>query len=251
MRLRIGPWSPFAGMYLIVIAATLAYKSSWNPRQEYDEQDDNTISMSSNWWYYNMAIFFWMTYVSCTVVGGPASWYAWATFSMWSWSMVMLRHGLAAMYPFFPSNVILANLLRWTHLPSLTMATIVVGMWNFVIGPCIYFFFMNTPEKKRKFLGYFTSFRLTQIHVFLILYAVLNSRSTGETMRFEFRDLWTTMAITFSYMLFYLLILDRIGVHLYPIFSPRTHWCVVIWSAVWFLHFAIYWMWNRLLFDKR
>jgi hypothetical protein len=157
----------------------------------------------------------------------------------------MIRHGLAALHPLFHSTV-LSSLLDDTHLASLTMATIVTILWNFVIGPVIYVFFMKTRANKRKFLGYFTSFRLTQIHVFILLYAVLNSMSTVSP-EFTATDLWIAMSITFAYMLLYLFILDRIGVHLYPIFSPRTHWSVVIWSGVWVLHTLIYYMWKRIL----
>jgi hypothetical protein len=249
VRFRVGPWSPLASIYLVIITCTLTYGAIWWLPQVTDyESQSNEASMPDAWWYHNVFGFGWMMYVSYTVVIGPAGFAAWATFSMWSWTMVMLRHGIAALVPIFPTNTLLSSLLQYTHLVSLTMATIVTFMWNIVIGPVIYVFFMKTPERKAKFLGYFTSFRLVQIHVFLMLYAILNSMSTPSP-KFDLRDLWMTMSITYTYMLLYLLILDRIGVHLYPIFSPRTHWCAVIWSGVWCLHVVIYWMWKRILQD--
>ena len=249
VRFRVGPWSPFASIYLVIITCTLVYGAIWWLPQEtdYESQSNEAIIMSDSWWYYNVFGFAWMMYISYTVVltvdlrPGPP-------FSMWSWTMVMFRHGLAVLGPIVSPNTLLLSLLQYTHLASLTMATIVTFMWNFVIGPVIYVFFMKTPEKKAKFLGYFTSFRLVQIHVFLMLYAILNSMSTPSP-KFDLRDLWMTMSITYAYMLLYLLVLDRIGVHLYPIFSPRTHWCVVIWSGIWCLLVLIYWMWKRLLED--
>jgi len=248
VKLRVGPWSPFASAYLFIVTLTLAYNVMWWRQQAQEEYGDQiSLSITPLWWYYNVAGFLWMMYISYTVIVGPAGFYAWATFSMWSWTMVMARHGLAVFQAVFPSSILLAKLLQYTHLPSLTMATIVTSMWNLVIGPVIYVFFMKTAEKKRKFLGYFTSFRLTQIHVFLIFYAVLNSMSVSSIREFDLSDLWITMMITYCYMLLYLFVLDRIGVHMYPIFSPRTHWCLVVWSGIWFLHVAIYWMWKRLL----
>jgi hypothetical protein len=35
-----------------------------------------------------------------------------------------------------------------------------------------------------------------------------------------------------AYLLFYTMVLDRVGVHLYPIFSPRNSYCILVWSAV-------------------
>lgn len=113
-------------------------------------------------------------------------------------------------------------------------------------GTCSFFFFITTATAKRKFLGYFTSFRLIQLHVFCLLYAILNHLSTPLT-EFHYGDLYVAMMICFVYMLLYLLILDRIGVHIYPIFSPRIHWCVLSWSGIWFLHLVIFWMWNGIL----
>lgn len=200
---------------------------------------------SSFWWYYNVCGFLWMMYISYIVYKGPAGPNAWATYTMWTWSIVTLRHGLAVLDGLV-DIAILSKLLRWTHFPSLCMATMTTTMWNLVVGPALYFFFMTTPTAKRKFLGYFTSFRLIQLHVFCLCYAVLNHISTPR-MEFHDGDLYAAMMICFVYMLLYLLILDRIGVHIYPIFSPRIHWCVLSWSGIWFLHLAIFWMWNGIL----
>ena len=44
-------------------------------------------------------------------------------------------------------------------------------------------------------------------------------------------DLWCAFAIGAVYCYFYFCHLDRLGVHLYPIFSPRTHFCGLAYSV--------------------
>ena len=255
VKLRVGPWSPLASAYLVVVTCTLAYGGIWWSGQQ--EQAHKNVAViqspmtpsnmhSSYWWYYNVCGFVWMMYISYLVLVGPAGWNAWATYSMWSWSVVMIRHGLASLEPWMGDSLLLAKLLQYTLLPSLNMATITTCMWNFIVGPAVYFFFLKTRQQREKFLSYFTSFRLTQIHVFVLAYAVVNGMSTPSP-EFTFGDLYMAVLVTFWYMLLYLLVLDRIGVHLYPIFSPRTHWCVVIWSGMWCFHVLVYWLWKEIL----
>eukprot|EP00966_Prymnesium_polylepis_P176702 4091491-Prymnesium_polylepis.1 len=45
-------------------------------------------------------------------------------------------------------------------------------------------------------------------------------------------DLWVAMAVLYCYALLYVLILDRLGMHFYFMFSPRTHACGLAYTAL-------------------
>jgi hypothetical protein len=68
-----------------------------------------------------------------------------------------------------------------------------------------------------------------------------------SSRQLEFLDLWCALAGAIGYALLYLLVLDRFGVHLYPIFSPRTFWSVLSWSALLGTYFMVFYGWNEVI----
>merc|ERR1712113_65440 len=70
---------------------------------------------------------------------------------------------------------------------------------------------------------------------------------SGAFNLFESEDLWYGLAYGYLYGLFYTLVLDRIGVHIYPIFSPRSNLVAVTWAGLFALHYAFYKMWNHVM----
>jgi hypothetical protein len=91
---------------------------------------------------------------------------------------------------------------------------------------------MDNEETRRKFLAYFTQFRLIQLHVFNVVFAYLNGVWASPSRVLTFQDFMAGLTIAIVYMVWYLLVLDRLGIHLYPIFSPRSPWAVVTWVLV-------------------
>ena len=87
------------------------------------------------------------------------------------------------------------------------------------------------------------SFRMVQVHFFNIVFAVLNTLVTSSR-DFEFIDLWCALAGAVGYALLYLLVLDRFGIHLYPVFSPRSVWSMLSWSALLGTYFLVFHAWN-------
>jgi hypothetical protein len=112
-----------------------------------------------------------------------------------------------------------AEILRFPGLLSATITTIV---WNVILFPAILLFYIKDNEQRKKWFQYFTNFRLTQLHVFNALFAYTNGVLLGPVRPLHLGDLASAVAMLTLYMLFYFGILDRLGVHLYPIFSPRT-----------------------------
>ena len=73
---------------------------------------------------------------------------------------------------------------------------------------------------------------MTEIHVLNYPIAVTNCVLSTSARLLTTGDLWSALFVAFNYSILYLLILDRLGVHLYPVFSPRSKFCVFAWSSV-------------------
>jgi len=137
--------------------------------------------------------------------------------------------------------------------PALVTATITFVVWNAVLLPYIYFIAMKTREKKLGFVRWNFNFRLTQLHVCNIIYAVMNTLVTGSKQEgqhyslFDTEDAWNGFAYSLVYGIFYTLILDRVGVHLYPVFSPRSSLVMITWLMAFSLHYISFKFWNHVM----
>lgn len=244
-RLRVGPWCTAFPIYMSILLAKLLY---WMPQKETFDLDEAALSSHplayEAAWLYNVIIFFWMKFIllQCLRVRGAG---IVATYTIQSWILLTTRHGLSALAPFLPRQHFLLWFNEMLRFPALATATITFCFWNFLIAPVIYYN-IKDEEKKKSFFEFNFNFRMIQVHFFNIIFAVLNTIVTSSR-QFEFLDLWLALAAAISYAFFYLLVLDRYGVHLYPIFSPRTLWSVLSWSALLVTYFLVFLGWNQVI----
>ena len=237
-KLRVGRWSFGA---CVAFPAMLLSLVLFRP----DDIVSTTIASSAcpasftRYWYYNAAASIWMAYVLGRNIHQEGWAVPYTTFTVWSWTMLLVRHALSAfVIPFVGSDqgesirfVKLAILIAETlRMPSLLNAVIVFIIWNLIMAPGIYLS-METQDKKRQFVGWLFQFNLLNQHGLNLPLAVMSSVITAPRP-FADVDLYFAIATLVAYFAFYLLVLDRFGVHLYPIFSPRTSYCVLIWAGV-------------------
>ena len=151
------------------------------------------------------------------------------TYTMISW-LNITTHALATVAQQFqfqfisishPTFHLALNAIRQcTRFPALVSALITFGVWNIVLAPYIYFIFCKGSESKTRFLKWNFSFLLMEIHFFNLPIAV--AATLWNFAEFGDVDLWLASVLAYLYGLLYLLVFDRIGVHLYPTFSPRS-----------------------------
>lgn len=225
---RQGPWHVATYCSLLGVVCLLYYGASWmlsNPPNEdgwmslfeIDEKEYQPFTFD---WFVTLAVFLWMFYVTYDIFFlSPLGKIVMITFTLWSWTTVTIRHGLIVLAPWIPMVRVPAEVLR---LPALLSASITTGVWNFVLFPAIVFYYIKDAEQRKKFIAYFTNFRLTQLHVFNIFYAVTNGAYFQPLRPLHLGDLAAVATMMVLYMVHYLCILDRLEIHLYPIFSPRT-----------------------------
>lgn len=261
-HLREGSWSLTAILFLFAIMYSLtmillALNMLHTPVRDYANSsgshsilDDFVLANDAylpytTSWYYNTVAFFWMIFVSYMVyTESTLSVVAWTSFTLWSWTMITLRHGICALAPFVPQVRVFAEIIR---LPVLLSASVTFGVWNFVLMPAITFVFIKEPERRWNFIKFATGFRLTQLHVFNIVFAVLNGAWAEPRRPLHLGDLDAVFVYMSIYMTFYYFVLDRLGIHLYPIFSPRVPWVVFSWTMVVALCVYGFQWWRRYL----
>lgn len=226
---RYGHWHVGAKLVLALMLYLVALAAAWMkihpPSKDRDwislfHIDDEQYQPFTTTWYVTTAVFLWMTFICWNVAQSSAMGkVAWITFTLWSWTTVTIRHGLLVLAPWFPSVRVPAEIIRF---PGLLSASITTTVWNFVLFPAITLFYIKDSVQRQKFITYVTNFRLTQLHVFNIFFAVSNGAILEPVRPLHLGDLAAAISMLVIYMLFYLCVLDRLGIHLYPIFSPRT-----------------------------
>jgi len=265
-KLRVGPWSPFTSAYIVILCGMVAYLHPSNLLS--DEQPYRTTilhtypELFSKMWFYNASAFLWMSIPLYRITRpsgrGGGGFFVMCTYTVQSWTMLLLRHFLTALAPLLPERHWLLRMNESLRFPALLSATVTFMVWNFLLAPFMCIFAMKTPTKRRNFVRWNFSFNLMQIHLFNIIFAICNTvlsvyeeqpsvNRTHKLMKFDQGDLWLSLIFTLAYVLFYLLVLDRFGVHLYPIFSPRSNWFVITSTMVLALIFATYEGWNRCI----
>lgn len=255
-NLRVGPWKPVAPLLLLMLGAIVVQN---RPPVFFHKSDSTLVSnyeeAFSSYWWYNLLSFTFMfglvTWISANRSKGVV-----VTYTILSWILNSIRHGINVLAPFLYDHHYLLQINRMMRFPSLVSATLTFTVWNAVLLPYIYFFIFDSGEKRFNFLKWNLEFRMVQIHLCNILYAILNTIVTGRSEEmvkggdfnlFDSEDLWFGLTYGFGYGLFYTLVLDRIGVHIYPIFSPRSNLVVVTWLTQFGLHYVFYMLWNKAM----
>jgi len=281
-NLRVGSWHPSASIVLSLIFLALCY---FRPTEEYSSlsssSDTNEIIMSdamaysysvkvssypevySSYWWYNALLFLFqiglLTFIMVLRTPGVI-----VTYTILSWLINGIRHGINTIAPFLHDGHILLHLNRVLRFPSLASASVTFCVWNFILLPFIYTIGLDTSEKRRNFTKFNLSFRLSQIHLCMIVYSIINTLLTGPTtvletvesdgkttnihkLLFTYQDLWYGLMYGYIYGLFYSLILDRVGVHLYAVFSPRSKYVALTWICAQGLYIVVYFLWNAAI----
>lgn len=227
LSFRVGPWNIACCAYLFA----LVYWMLWECVQCYNNPpppSNYNYFGSNTWqWYYNLAGFSWAFFIAYRVAKAPAGLGAWCTYTLQSWTMITIRHGLSVLTPFFPSLSPYAEYLRF---PMLLQTGIVFLIWNFALMPAVTMT-LKDSDAKWGFLKFCFGFDLANLHIVNLPLAVLSGLYGSPARELDQVDFCVALALALQYVLFYLFFLDRLGVHLYFIFSPRSPLALVSWST--------------------
>jgi hypothetical protein len=149
------------------------------------------------------------------------------------------------MAPFVPSVAAFNEHLRFV---SMAQATITFTIWNFLLVP-VFLSAIKKPAARKGFIKLCTSFILIQLHCFNLIFAALNGVWGTPAREFTKVDFCVALLFMLEYVLFYLFYLDRIGVHHYFIFSPRTPIALLMWSVLVACHYGTFSWWKEIVLN--
>lgn len=104
---------------------------------------------------------------------------------------------------------------------------------------------MPDALSRKKFGIFNRSFPLLNLHLLNLPLCAIEFMACARCLTFF--DLWVGLAVAFVYMMFYLNVLDRLGLHFYIVFTPRTVYCVFPYALVLGSYWGLYYGWNRVL----
>lgn len=207
------------------------------------------------------------------------------SFTGWSWLLLTFRAGFeftawttAKHYQNLHLASKLAMIGSSIRLVAVTNACVVCTIWNFILLPIIYFKSMPPGEKRQNFLKFNFGFFMTNIHLLnfpMSCMNILNGNRTrlftesGKFMVISYvhkvcwlqhhlsliclfllilnADLWVSYLVIVLYSLVYYFIMDRVGLHFYPIINPRTAWTLVSIVFILGLYYMFFLKWNEYL----
>mmetsp|Transcript_15930 Transcript_15930/g.24819 ORF Transcript_15930/g.24819 Transcript_15930/m.24819 type:complete len:317 (-) Transcript_15930:111-1061(-) len=256
-KLRVGKWHPLSAVSLVGLFLLIVNNMPESFQSDIEKVEMLFAPAFSLKWYMSVVGFVWTSILLRLVMDkvGPI---VLATYTMQSWTMNLVRFALLSIAPFVvttdSSNAqdVLSRIvsfgLKFLRFPALETATTTFLIWNLILMPLVSLVFMETAEKRKRFLVWCFSFRMVNIHLLNLPIAIFCAILSSPIMTsFTAVDLWYALAVKYAYLLFYLLVLDRLGVHLYPIASPRSIYSLFMWGVGYSLCYGTFIAYNRFI----
>jgi hypothetical protein len=181
--------------------------------------------------YLRVFMAFWTVGLLVFMVKNVGVW-PFGSYTMLSWTLLTIRN-IAMIFGWYNIATILSY-------PTLVQNTVTVLIWWMVLVPIIYF--TKLPEERNAFLEFNKQPFLINVHFLNLGLATLDVYMAPRTLTMA--DLWISILIAFLYLTFYLLVLDRVGAHIYIILSPRTKWCVLVYAGLIGVYIGMFNVWN-------
>ena len=253
-HLRVGPWHPTAFAFLFLFYAGLIVL---RPPPAFPA---SAVRMGEPWWWADVLVAAWSALVvasSWSKFGG--AWPYVISYTGWSWVLLTARPACTAL------GVVLSSASspragQWLlsvgsalHGPAITGAIVTFTLWNLVLFPMLLFVLPADDKKdgaapadwtpfssRPRFVRFNFSFFMVNVHVLNLPLAAVNVIVGAGARPLGDADLWMTFAVMGCYSLVYLGGLDRVGLHFYPMFSPRSPLCAVVYLVLFAIYYGVW-----------
>lgn len=172
------------------------------------------------------------------------AWWPLLSFTMISWNQFTIRYLCNALMSFgfdWYSLKFVSEVLRF---PTLVFNSITVSVWWLILVPGI-MRFMPSEKARAAFMKFNKSAMLINVHLLNLPFAAMDHLTNPRILNFF--DLYVAILFALIYVLFYLFVMDPMGMHFYHVLlSPRPHWSPLCYAFCLAL-FVLYWYaWNWL-----
>lgn len=237
-KYKTGPWSPAVHVYLytvfgiLLLTAQTAY-SYYNTIEQYSADDFlQTFRLVAG-------VYCALLSLGLLIVAGP---WPFTSYTMTSWNLMTVR--LLTAYCAAAGDENMKFIAGMVKFPALVGCSITVVIWWSVLVPLIHYLLRNSKENTKFFREWNTSFFLLNIH--LLNLPVVGIEFLLSNAPLTLFDLWMGFLVANVYVLFYLNVLDPLGLHFYIILTPRTWVTVLTYTSILGLYYLVYSSWNRI-----
>jgi hypothetical protein len=241
-HLKVGPWSSATHLvilsYLCFLLLTLSLAIRSYTSHDYSDHPNEWIQT------YRLLVGVWGL-ASIYIVYLTSGIWPLGSYTLTSWNLMTLRMITSYLSGLnIPGMSWVADLLRY---PALIGCTITVSIWWLVLVPLIDLLLQY--DKKRDSRAFFWKFNLSPmlLNVHLLNLPLVAIEFLHARKSLNFFDLWVGLAVALLYCIFYLNVMDPLGLHFYIIFSPRTVYCVFSYILIIAGYWAFYEGWNQVL----
>jgi len=231
--LTTGPWHETTSAFLLTVVAGLALikvelgSADFHTKCE-EKQVMHTVTKNrirGILGLYGLSVMVWMrNLVGISVI---------VSYTMQSWMICTTRYCAGYMASLLSDNSPwkkrLTALDEGLRFPSLVQNTTTFAVWWMVLTPILLLSLKNGDQRKQ-FMKWNTSPFLLTVHGLNLPFAVADRLMSPRSLCKH--DLFSGVALSVSYLLFYLEVLDRNGLHLYIILSPRTRFAPFVYGAI-------------------
>jgi hypothetical protein len=258
--MRVGYWNPLVVVVLVVVYVSIVWFKpqplEFSPfvLEKLGGEEGSYVMGMPKATAIDLAIFSWGIIVMIQAKISLGSIRAFPiSFTGWSWLLLTSRAGLefsawaASKHNFDQIASKLATVGSSIRLVAISNACVVCTVWNLVLLPIIYFKSVPPGEKRTNFIKFNFGFFMTNIHILNFPLAFANILSGDRVRLFNESDLWVAYLVIVLYSVGYFFIMDRLGLHFYPIFNPRTIFSIVSIVAVLGLYWKLFHSWNNYI----
>ncbi|KAL1520785.1 hypothetical protein AB1Y20_022349 [Prymnesium parvum] len=242
-RLRVGPWSPVAWLFLVAWPAAL-YR--FMPPLLFAPPDGQREQLV----WSDVVVVAWccIVIVRGSMSASPVIFFI--TYTGWSWLLLTAHAGSITLASI--CTPLLESHLLWfreaIRFPLAVSATITAVLWNFLLLPFLTFYAKRKGAERRQFLRWNFNFTMSSIHVCNVPLAWLSLYGGSDAVRtLGPADLWVAMLLLYSYAVLYLFVLDRFGLHFYCMFSPRSHLCGFCYAVLLACYVGCFRLWGGVI----
>jgi len=233
----MGPWAPMAFVFIVGFYGSMLLCQP----QPLSFGHTHTGFL---WWTADVMVFVWGVVV--IVVGGlQLSLLAFLfSYTGWSWCLLTLRAGLCALAPLLaqhsePLAAYAATLGSALRFPVLVAAIVTFTVWNTMLLPLLYFRIIPPGPKRDRFRKFNFGFFMSNVHVANLPMAIVNTFVGDGARLFTSSDLYAACLVLMFYSMLYLFVLDRLGLHFYPMFCPRSNTCGLAFGALITIYYCV------------
>jgi hypothetical protein len=164
------------------------------------------------------------------------------SYTLTSWNLLTVRMLSAYLASSGFSTQFIADATRF---PALVMCTLTVFIWWGILVPLIHHLLRSNIRELKSFWEFNCSLPLINVHLLNLPLIAIEFLSSKQALTFF--DLYSALFIALVYVLFYLNVLDPLGLHFYIILTPRSKFCMLAYGVVLGLYTGLFYFWNGLL----